>query len=519
MSSPGDPALARRWVLPAAIAIACVLVGAFQLLTVRVGLHMNDEGFLWYGVQRTVAGDVPLRDFQAYDPGRYYWCALLAGPSGTGIVAVRWAVALFGAIGLVLALLVASRFARHPLSLAVCGVVLLLWMYPRYKLFEPALLAAALWAGVRLVERPSLARHVAAGVLAGFAGFFGRNLALYATLGLGALALHLALRTRTPTTTRRWKGVLAFAAAVPAGYAPVLAMLAFVPGFAAAFGRSLELELAHGANLPIPYPWPWRTDWSALSGWPLWGSAALALAFLAPWIVLPSGLAELVRARHEPSRRSVAIAAAVIGAIGLHHVAVRADAPHLAQCSWPILLLALERSRAWLGAAAGRIAWGAIALVSLLAALVFHPQLSRSRPGVERNLVAHAVAGDEILLPAGQEHDLATLERLFSKHAPPDARVWIVNQPTLYPVLGRVAPLWWLHPYFRATEAEQRELLDEIESRGVDWVIVVGEGGETEEERAFPQTHPLVWEYLLATFSVLSSDQLPAGLHVFRRGA
>jgi len=288
---------------------------------------------------------------------------------------------------------------------------------------------------------------------------------------------------------------------------------------AEAFGRSLELELAHGANLPIPYPWPWRTDWSALSGWTLWGSAALALAFLAPWIVLPSGLAELVRARHEPSRRSVAIAAGVIGAIGLHHVAVRADAPHLAQCSWPILLLALERSRAWLGAAAGRIAWGAIALGSLLAALVFHPQLSRSRPGVERNLVAHAVAGDEILLPAGQEHDLATLERLFSKHAPPDARVWIVNQPTLYPVLGRVAPLWWLHPYFRATEAEQRELLDEIESRGVDWVIVVGEGGETEEERAFPQTHPLVWEYLLATFSVLSSDQLPAGLHVFRRGA
>jgi hypothetical protein len=508
----------KRWALPVSILLALLFVGALQLLTIDVGLHMADEGFLWYGVQRVVAGDVPLRDFQAYDPGRYYWCALLAGPlgpSGAGVVAVRWAVALFGAVGLVLALLVAARFVRSPLHLVPCALVLALWMFPRHKLFEPALLAATLWVGVRLVERPSLGRHVAAGLLAGAAGFVGRNLALYATVGLGLLALHLALHTRA---SRRWKPLVAFAAAVPAGYAPVLGMIAFVPGFGAAFVRSIELQARHGANLPLPYPWPWRTDWSALDGWLLWGNVALAAFFLLPWVVLPLGLAQLVRARG-PSSRAVPVAAGVIGLVALHHVSVRSDAPHLAQCSWPILLLALELSSRWSRPVAHHAAWALLASASLLAALVSNTQLSRFRPDVQRTLVDHPVAGDVLRLSAGQDRELRRIERLFAEHVPADARVWIVNRPTLYPLLGRVAPLWWLHLYFEATEEEQRELIRELDARGVDWVLIVSEGEEGLEERLFPETHALVWQHLLDSFDRLADDALPAGHYFFRRRA
>ena len=100
----------------------------------NAGFDLGDEGYLWYGAKQVMQGAVPMRDFMSYDPGRYYWSAAFMGLWGDdGIMSLRYAVAIFQAAALLVAIELIARTERRSSVLFVLLAVLALasWMLPR----------------------------------------------------------------------------------------------------------------------------------------------------------------------------------------------------------------------------------------------------------------------------------------------------------------------------------------------------------------------------------------------------
>jgi hypothetical protein len=506
-----------------ALGLALVLTAGNHLLVGDLYLNLRDEGYLWYGVVRVLAGEVPLRDFQAYDPGRYYWCAALSPLVGDGILGVRASVAAFQAIGVFLGLLVVRRLLRPGLAgdlwLLPAGLLFLLWMFPRFKLFEATVTLAGVWVLVRLLERPDARRHLSLGLVVGLAAFFGRNHGVYlAAASLATLAL-LAWRGAPAPGVGRLRGLGAWAGGVVLGYAPLLAMLALVPGFASAFREAVFSVLERGANLPKPYPWPWRADLGELAGFELAGELAVLLGFLLPVLCLPLGLVTLARTRGDQlARRAPLVAACLVGTIYVHHYSLCSDLPHLAQAIPPVLLTglalaALPRSRALL-------VRGALVLLlahAALLALARHPVLQHFGPGEPVKLAAHEVAGEELRLKARLARHLRRVEGMVETLVGDEELLIVPTRPTMYPLLGKTSPLWWIYFLWPATEAEQEETLRRLDERGVNWALVVEKSFDRQEEYDFRHTNPRVWEHFQREWLLVRDPSVPKDYFLFRR--
>ena len=120
--------------------------------------NLWDEGFLWYGAQRVMLGEVPVRDFMSYEPGRYYWSAALMSLWGdNGIMTLRGAVAIFQVIGLFVGLLLIGRAAKKQnlFYLLLAVITLVAWMFPNFRLFDISLSIFSIGLLTFLIQNPT----------------------------------------------------------------------------------------------------------------------------------------------------------------------------------------------------------------------------------------------------------------------------------------------------------------------------------------------------------------------------
>lgn len=509
-------------VLLALIVTFSVIVGlAAFLWDAHAGFSLWDEGYLWYGVQRVLHGEVPIRDFAAYDPGRYYWAAFfLKLFHEQGIVAVRAATLAFSVLGsicagwLVLKGSAGSAFSRLALG---CMAIALgsLWMVPWWKSYDAAIsliLAASL---VRVLERPVLARFFWHGAVVGMAAVFGRNHGIYGVVAWLLAVVALACCKNMPT----WRRCIpAWLTGLGLGFSPVLLMLLFDPRFAGMFRDGIHYMLFEfkSTNIYLPVPWPWTVHFG-VGAW---------MASLRQWLIgcgfvlLPLscfvGVAVLARGVwRDRSIRHPAFAACVFTAVPYLNVAFsRAEVGHLAQAILPVVvgMFVIPFSGAWRGANL-RVLIPLFAIASLFLALPLHPGYSMRADG---DWKAINLRSDVVWVDPPTASIVADIKTLTASHMVHDQTLLAAPvMPGAYALLGVRSPVWEIYPLTPRSKEFQKTEIARLRAAQTGLVLIEDIALDGREDLRYENTHPVVWKYIVSHYRHLPYQASDPQLKVY----
>lgn len=490
------------------IAVFCVL--ALFIWQGNNGFNLWDEGFLWYGVQRVIRGEVPIRDFMAYDPGRYYWSAALMSLWGdSGIMALRGAAAIFQAAGLFFGLLLIAKALKKQdfLFLLLSAVTLLVWMFPRHKVFDHSLSMLSIAAVTFLVQSPTGLRYFFSGLCVGILAIFGRNHGVYGVAG--SLVAMLWLSIKSAGGPRAIRGFALWVGGVVVGFTPILFMALFVPGFAAAFLDDVRfLFQIKGTNLLLPVPWPWLVNYSAVPLSEAIRGVIIGLFFIGIIAFGALSLAWVFWKKNRNERVAPALVAASCMALPYAHYAYsRADVGHLTHGIFPMLigcLVVLEMQPA-------KIKWPLAAMlcaVSLWTTYVSHPgwycQIKKKCVNVE-------VSGSYLQVDPGTASDIGVIRDL-SKQFTPQGESFIATPlwPGAYALLERKSPMWEIYALFPHPKAFELAEIERIKVAKPGFAIVFDLALDGHDELRFRNTHPLIYQYILDNFVPLPRSPNPA---------
>jgi hypothetical protein len=487
------------------LALAIFVVLALFMWQGNKGFDLWDEGFLWYGAQRVVVGEIPIRDFMAYDPGRYYWSAALMSFCGNnGIMTLRIAAAIFEIIGLFLGLLLIAAAAKKQsvIYLLLSAVILGAWMFLYYKVFDITVSVFLVGALTFLIQNPTSRRYFVAGLCVGVAAIFGRNHGVYGAAGsIGVMAWLRIKREGGPGFLR---GFANWAVGVVAGFTPIFCMALLIPGFAFAFWESVRfLFEIKTTNLPLPIPWPWLVNFPSVSPGEAIRQVLIGLYFIGmvffgvlsiSWVVI-----------NQVSRKEVSpalVAASFLALPYAHYAYSRAAVAHLALGVFPFLIgcLAALATQPW------KVKWLLAFLLcgaSLWVTVVYQPGW-RCRTG---KWVKMEISGSELLIDPVTARDVALIRRLVQRYAP-DGRAFIATPfwPCAYALMGQKSPMWEIYALFPRSEAFEQGEIERIKAARPGFVLIVDYPLDGRDALRFQNSHPLIHQYIMDHFERVSDS-------------
>jgi hypothetical protein len=466
----------------------------------NIGIDFADEGYLWYGVQRTLSGEMAMLDFFGYDPGRYWWSAAWLFIVGSdGILATRTTTYIFAGLSFFLLFWTLSRQIRANWILLVASLVLVIWLYPRHKLFDIGVSVFLVSISIIYLERPSLLRHLLLGVTVGSAAVFGRNHGVYALFG-AVLLVSANTFSQRPFRLTNWP---VFGAGVVLGFSPMLIAMAALPEFGDFMVRSVAKQLGMTTtNLKLPIPWPWSIDLSGTETRKTLQLLASGIVFLAFPLVAVIGMFLYVKNRGRLSSNTVLFAAIAYLPGYAHHAFSRSDVAHLCQGAFPLLIASTAiASKLWSRNNSATAVALMIAMVAFAYTIPWDAQ-PISRYLRDTDSMVSVSVGHEELFANKQKAELYSYvealvqSRLAEGHTFYAAPYW----PGLYAAFRVRAPVRSIYPLWRNSEAYELREIERFERSNVSFALISLRELDALPERRFDRTNPLLYDYVNRNF-------------------
>jgi hypothetical protein len=489
-----------------AFLISVLVVFIFFTWQGHIGFNLWDEGYLWYGVQRVLLGEVPIRDFMSYDPGRYYWSAALLSIWGdNGIMAVRFSVAIFQIFGLFVGILLIANTIKKQniLYLLISALILVIWMFPRHKIFDISISLFLIGALSNLIQNPNTKGYLIAGLCVGLIAVFGRNHGVYSAVG--SLGVMTWLAIKRDHNISFFKGLALWIIGIVLGYLPLLFMLLVIPGFAIAFWESIKfLFEVKTTNLALPIPWPWLVDYKNLVVVDIIKGVLNGLFFIAIAVYGVVSFVWVFLQKWQNKNVPPALVATIFLALPyMHYAYSRADIGHLAQGIFPFLMGCLL----WLSLQKTIIKWSLISVLCACSLLV----VSNSHPGwtcsLHKNCLELEISKSKLLVPTWAVEDVNLLRSLSAKYTP-NGESFLATPfwPGAYALLERKSPMWEIYALFPRNSKFENIEIERIKKSNPQFVVINNLALDGRNELRFSETHPLIYKYITQEF-INNSDE------------
>ncbi|WP_038178854.1 hypothetical protein [Vibrio rhizosphaerae] len=459
-----------------------------------------DEGYLWYGAKQTYLGQVPLRDFMAYDPGRYYWSAFFMYLlDNTGLITLRLSIAVFQFFGMFCFLLLISKSRPNKntgfLFLIVSAVIASFWMHPRHKIFDVVLSIFLVANLVYLLTSPHIKKIFISGIFLGLIAFFGRNHGFYGLIASILSIIWVAIIYKDEFNII--KSLFIFGLGVIVGYSPMIFMILFVSDFYNAFWDSILFLIQLGrTNIPLPIPWIWTLNLGNLSVSDSIREVFVSLFLTGMILYGIGGIVYIVLAiiKNKPVKPFL-VATVLLTILYCHFYLSRADIPHLAQSIFPFLLGIL----CYINRLSERFRWILVVVVCVVSIWIMY----KYKPYWQCKDVCSSVniQGDNIYVNKYVASDISLLKKLKKNYSSERGTSLIVPfWPGAYALLDQVSPIWEIYSLFPRDAVFENREIEKIKAKDVGFVFIYDYPLDGQDKFRFKNTHPLLYDYIVNNF-------------------